>query len=254
MTVDQVAERLLCSPSKVSRMETGQRGATARDIRDLCDLYGVSEPERNRMTELAREGKKPGWWQSYDLDFGTYVGLEAEAVALRYYQSSLIPGLLQTADYARAIVEVWEPKHADERVAQLVEVKQTRQQLLKRDPPLKVWAILDEAVFHRVVGGPSVMAEQLDKLIELASDSDVTIQVIPYDAGAHVAMGSIFNILDFANAPSVVYVEGLVGWIYLERQQDIDRYDLVFDRLLTQALSSRDSVDLIAKMSKAYKR
>jgi hypothetical protein len=237
-------------------METGQRGATARDIRDLCDLYGVSDPtEQTRMMELAREGKKPGWWQSYDLDyFGTYVGLEAEAAALRYYQSSVVPGLLQTADYAQAMLEVWEPKHAGERVAELLEVKLTRQQLLKRDPPLKVRAILDEAVLHRVVGGPSVMAEQLDKLIQLTSTSDVTIQVIAYGAGAHVAMGSTFNILDFAVAASVVYVEGLVGWIYLERPQDIDRYQLVFDRLLTQALSPRESVELIAKMSKAYKR
>jgi transcriptional regulator with XRE-family HTH domain len=221
LTVEQVAESLLCSPSKVSRMETGRRGATVRDIRDLCVLYGVSDPERNRMMELAKEGKEPGWWQSYDLDyFSTYVGLEAEAVALRYYQSSVVPGLLQSADYARAMLEVSMPKLTEERIAELLEVKLKRQKVLAHDPPLRVWAILDEAVLHRVVGGPSVMAKQLDRLTELAGMPNVTIQAIAYGAGAHAAMGSTFNILDFDGpAPGVVYVEGLVGWIYLDRSQ-----------------------------------
>ena len=255
LTVDQVAERLLCSPSKVSRMETGQRGATARDVRDLCELYGVLDAgERERLMNLAREGKEQGWWQSYDLDFSTYVGLEAAATELKYYQTTIVPGLLQTADYARAMIEVSVPALSPERIEKLLEVKLTRQQILTQDPPLKVWALLDEAALHRVVGGPSVMARQLDKLTELTSTPYVTMQVIAFGAGAHAAMDSTFNILDFAGpVPSVVYVEGLVGWIYLDRPQDIDRYQQVFALLREKALSPQESRELIAKIAEKYR-
>lgn len=257
LTVEQVADSLLCSPSKVSRMETGRRGATARDIRDLCTLYGVSDAtEQTRLMTLAKEAKESGWWQSYDLKyFGTYVGLEAEAVALKYYQSSVVPGLLQTSDYARAMIDVSAPTPTDEQAAEFLEVKLTRQQRLTEDPPLPVWAVFDEAVLHRVVGGPAVMAKQLDKLTELADMPNVTIQIIAYGAGAHAAMGSTFNILDFADpVRSVVYVEGLVGWIYLDRPQDIDRYLKVFDQLLAQALNPQDSIELIAEIGEKYRR
>lgn len=255
LTVDQVAERLLCSPSKVSRMETGQRGATARDVRDLCELYGVLDAgERERLMNLAREGKEQGWWQSYDLDFSTYVGLEAAATELKYYQTTIVPGLLQTADYARAMLEVTVPALSPERIEKLLEVKLTRQQILTQDPPLKVWALLDEAALHRVVGGPSVMARQLDKLTEITSTPYVTMQVIAFGAGAHAAMDSTFNILDFAGpVPSVVYVEGLVGWIYLDRPQDIDRYQQVFALLREKALSPQESRELIAKIAEKYR-
>ena len=160
LTVDQVAERLLCSPSKVSRMETGQRGATARDLRDLCDLYGVTDQrERDRMARLAAEAKQSGWWQSYELDyFATYVGLEAAATSLYYFQSSIVPGLLQTVDYAKAMYERALPsEYSPGRADQLIEVRLRRQELLTRDPPLRVLVIFDEAVLHREVGGPAVM-------------------------------------------------------------------------------------------------
>jgi hypothetical protein len=203
---------------------------------------------------LAREGKEQGWWQSYDLDFSTYVGLEAAATELKYYQTTIVPGLLQTADYARAMLEVTVPALSPERIEKLLEVKLTRQQILTQDPPLKVWALLDEAALHRVVGGPSVMARQLDKLTEITSTPYVTMQVIAFGAGAHAAMDSTFNILDFAGpVPSVVYVEGLVGWIYLDRPQDIDRYQQVFALLREKALSPQESRELIAKIAEKYR-
>jgi transcriptional regulator with XRE-family HTH domain len=255
LTVEQVAERLEFSPSKVSRLETGQRGATARDLRDFCDLYGVTDTEeRDRLLNLAREGKQHGWWQSYDLDFSTYVGLEAAAVALKYYQTSIVPGLFQTSDYARSMIEVSLPAPSPERIGELLEVKLKRQLILKQSPPLQVWAVLDEAALHRVVGGPSVMAQQLDRLAELAGTPNVTIQVIAYSAGAHAAMDSTFNILDFAGpVASVVYVEGLVGWIYLDRPQDIDRYQQVFMHLREKALSPQESIKLIAEIAEKYR-
>lgn len=255
LTVEQVAGELLCSPSKVSRMETGHRGATARDIRDLCELYGVTDPdERSRLASLAAAGKQQGWWQGYELDyFATYVGLEEEATALSYYQSSVIPGLLQVPGYVRAIHETVVPPLAPERIDQLIEVRLTRQKLLTRDPPLRLSVVLDEAALHRQVGGPLVMQAQLERLAEIAAWPNVTIQLIPFTAGAHAALESTFNILDFEDpAPSLVYVEGLIGFMYLERPQDIDRYRGVFNQLLAKALTPQESLETISAMGARY--
>lgn len=255
LTVEQVADHLLCSTSKVSRMETGHGIATLRDLRDLCGLYGVTDTaQRERMTRLALEGKKQGWWESYDLDFDTYVGLENEAAELKYYQSTIVPGLLQTADYARAMLDVSVPKLTSTRIDELLEVKLTRQSALRRELPLSLWAVLDQAALHRVVGGREVMGAQLDQLVDVSSNLNVTMQVIPYEAGAHPAMDSTFNILDFAGTvPSVVYVEGLSGWRYLERPAEIEKYQQVFAILRELALSPKESTDLIAKIGRAYK-
>lgn len=256
LTVDQVAERLLCSPSKVSRMETGQRGATARDVRDLCALYEIlDERECERLMTLAREGKQQGWWQSYDLNFSTFVGLEAAAVSTRYCQSLVIPGLLQTAEYARALHDVVvQPRLSQERIDELVEVRLRRQEVLKRDPPLIISAILDEAALHRVVGGAVTMAVQLAHLVELTALPNVTIRIIPYVAGAHAAMDSMFRVLEFDGQPSVVYVEGLVGYIYLDQPKDIARYEEVFERLSEIALSPQESIELITRIGVSYQK
>ena len=255
LTVDQVATSLMCSPSKVSRMETGHGAATPRDIRDLCNLYGVTgQAERDQLMSLAREGKQPGWWQGYDLDyFATYVGLEAEATGIRYFQSTIVPGLMQTPAYARAMHDAGIPKFTQERIDQLIEVRLTRQRVLVRRPPVRLEVILDEAVLHRLVGGAAVMRGQLDRLIELSNEPNVSIQVIAYSAGAHPAMDSTFNILEFTGSvSSVVYVEGLVGWIYVERPPDVDRYQQVFEHLRTVASSPRESIELIARVGAGY--
>lgn len=257
LTVEQAAERLLCSPSKVSRMETGQRGATARDIRDLCNLYEVTDPgERERMARLAAEGKQQGWWQSYELDyFATYVGLEEDAIATRNFQSTTVPGLLQTAGYARAMHEAGVPEFSPDRIDQLIQVRLTRQRSLTREPPLRLWAVLDEPVLHRLVGGYRVMRDQLQRMIEATQLPNVTIQVIPFSAGAHPAMESSFDILEFGpTAPSLVYVEGLAGYMYLERSQDLQRYELVFERLRDIALTPQESIELIAETAARYSR
>lgn len=254
MTVEQVAGELLCSSSKVSRMETGHRGATARDIRDLCDLYGVTDKAlRDRMTQLAVEGKQPGWWQSYELDFATYVGLETAAVSLSYYMSSIVPGILQTPEYARAMHLAGFQDYSDERINEHVEVRMRRQGRLTEEPLLRLSVVLDEAVLHRVVGGPAVMAAQLNRLVKVSKLPHIEIQIITYEAGAHPAMESNFNILQFdLPTSSVVYVEGLVGWIYLDRPQDLDRYWQVFERLRTIALKPKDSIGLISEIARRH--
>jgi transcriptional regulator with XRE-family HTH domain len=255
LTVEQVAGELLCSPSKVSRMETGQRGATARDIRDLCELYGVTDASvRDRMMKLAAEGKQPGWWQSYELDFATYVGLEAAATSISGYMSSVIPGILQTPAYARAMHEGGFQDYSDDRIDEHVEVRMRRQARLTGERPLSLTVVLDEAVLHRAVGGPAVMAAQLDHLVTVSNLPQIEIQVIPFDNGAHPAMESNFNILVFdSDASDVVYVEGLIGQLYLDRQQDLKRYWQVFERLRNIALNPRDSRKLIASSARLHR-
>ena len=255
LTVEQAAEQLLCSPSKVSRMETGHGAATPRDIRDLCNLYDVTDQaERDRLLILAREGKQQGWWQSYDLGYATYAGLEAEAVAISAFQSSVIHGLLQPADYARAGHEVAMPRLSHDQIEMQIEAKLTRQHILTADNPSRFAAVLDEATLHRMAGGRRVMAAQLTKILGLASLPNVMVQVLPFELGAHPALESNFTLLELPNStPDVVFVEGLIGSTYLERADDLKRYREIFDQLQTIALDPKDSVDLMTKLLHSYK-
>lgn len=253
LTVEQVAEHLLCSPSKVSRMETGQ-GATARDIRDLCDLYEVADPaERDRLMTLAREGKGPARWQRYELAYATYAELEQGALAISAFQSSVVHGLLHTADYARAGHEGAMPRLDPDRIDLQIEAKLTRQRILTRDDPPRFEVVLDEAALHRMVGGRRVMADQLTKILATANLPNVVVQVLPYERGYHPAVESNFSILELPNpAPGVVFVEGLIGSTYLDRPDDLKRYREVFDRLQSIALNPKDTADLIAKYHLDY--
>jgi len=255
MTVEQVAEHLLCSPSKVSRMETGHRGATLRDVRDLCDLYGVDEPaERERLMTLAREGKQQGWWQSFALPHAPFIGLEQAAASMRIYHCAVVPGILQIGDYTRALHNVGIPEFPDpDVIEQRVAERATRQEVLTRANPPSVEIILDEAVLHRPIGGKSVMGQQLDRIIAVSAYPNVTVKVLPFAVGAHPALESDFIMLDFSGkAPSVVYVEGLVGNIFLERELDIERYEQVFKRLRAMASNPKDSVAMLTKIRATY--
>jgi transcriptional regulator with XRE-family HTH domain len=255
LTVEQTAERLLFSMSKLSRIETGQGAATLRDIRDFCDLYGVTdEAERDRMMNLAVESKQQAWWQSYDLGYATYVGLETGAVAISAFQSSAVHALLHTADYARAGYEGAMPRLSPGQIEMQIEATLTRQRILTRDKPPCFTAVLDEAALYRVVGGRRVMAEQLAKILDVSALPDVTVQVLPYEAGAHPAVESNFTILELPDpTPGAVFVEGLIGSAYLQRDDDLKRYREVFCRLQSMALSPQDTSDLIAKLILSYK-
>jgi len=255
LTVEQVAERLLCSPSKVSRMETGHGITTSRDIRDLCVLYDVTDAaERDRMMTLAREGKRRAWWQSYDLAYANYVGLEEEAVAISAFQSSVVHGLLHTPDYARAGHEGAMPRLEPHQIDLQIEAKLTRQRILTRDDPPRFHVVLDEAALHREVGGRHVMAGQLAKILQVAALPNVVVQVLPYDRGFHPAVESNFTILELPNAaPGVVFVEGLIGSTYLERPDDLKRYHEIFNRLQCIALNPKDTAGLIAKFHLGYR-
>jgi transcriptional regulator with XRE-family HTH domain len=255
LTVEQAADRLLFSMSKLSRMETGHGVATRRDIRDLCDLYGVAdEAERDHLMNLAVEGRQQGWWQSYDLGYAEYVGLEAEAVAISAFQSSVVHGLLHTADYARAGHEGAIPRLSPDQTELQIEAKLTRQRVLTRENPPRFNVILDESALHRVMGGRRVMAAQLIKILDMSVLPNVTIQVLSYDAGAHPAVESNFAILELPDStPGVVFVEGLIGFTYLKRDEDLARYQMIFSKLQSIALSPKGSLDLIRKLLQDYK-
>jgi len=255
LTVEQVAEQMLCSPSKISRLETGQRGASARDIRDLSNIYGVrDELKRQHLSTLAREGRSAAWWQPLDLPYATYVGLEADAVSITDFEPGVFPGLLQIPAYARALHEAALPRLSAEVIDQRIEVRRARQQMLVREDPPKLEAIIDEAVLRRVVGGPEVMRAQLERVIEASDQANVSVRVLPFSAGAHPALDSTFIILEFAApVPGVVYVEGLAGQIYLERPQDVQRYELVFERLRAISSNQQDSIELVANIARNLK-
>lgn len=254
LTVEQAAEQLLFSMSKLSRMETGQGISTARDIRDLCVLYGVNEgAERDLLMKLAADGRQRAWWQSYDLGYETYVGLEAEALAISAFQSSVIHGLLQTAEYARALHEGALPRFGPERIALQIEAMLTRQRVLTRENPSRLAVVLDEAALHRSVGGRRVMAAQLAKVLDMSALPNVDVLVLPFDRGAHPALESNFTVLELPDqALNVVFVEGLVGSTYLERADDLKRYREIFLKLQSIALDPQDSSDLLAKFIRNF--
>ncbi|MBF6353459.1 helix-turn-helix domain-containing protein [Nocardia higoensis] len=241
ITREAAGDAIRGSHAKISRLELGRTGFKERDIRDLLTLYGVTDPaEREAFLDLARRANEPGWWHRYsDLLpqwFGTYLGLEQAASKIRTYEAHLVPGLLQTPDYARAVLALGSDNaDTDRRVA----VRRRRQDILLRaDPPI-VWAVIDEAALHRPVGGSRVHLEQIEHLIEYSDLPNVTVQVLPYSAGEHAAAGSSFSILRFAEAelPDVVYLEHLTSALYLERSQDLALYRSVMDRLSVQAMA-----------------
>jgi len=257
-TVEEVAESLLVSSSKISRLETGQRGASPRDIRDLCELYRVTDPaQREHLAALAREGRGQAWWQPYDLPYATYVGLEAAATQISDFEPGVFPGLLQIPEYSRAIHEAGMPRLSPGALDTRLDERHRRQTILTRrdPPPPSLRAVMDEAVLHRVVGSPTVMRGQIARVMEARELPNVTVQVLPFDAGAHPALDSTFILLEFPDPiPGVVYVEGLVGQLYLERAQDLERYKKVFERLCTVSLNRQKSLDLLARMCHEYKK
>ena len=254
LTVEDVTERLLFSATKLSRLETGRSGASPRDMRDLCDLYQVTDPaERERLMTLAREGKQRAWWQDYALPYETYVGLEAEATSISNYDSDVVPGQFQTEGYARAIFRAAEPPLDTTAIDQRVEARLKRQALLAEDGP-RFRGIIDEGALHRPVGGRAVMRAQLERIIEIAARPRVTFQIIPLDVGAHPGMDGNFSLLEFEGATinDVVYVEGPVGNLYLEGPANLEKYRQMFARLASIALSPDDSAALVARIAAAY--
>lgn len=255
-TLDEVGDALGCSKSKISRIETGRFSIQWRDVRDMLSVYEVTDKTtRDVLIDLARDSKQRGWWHTYGDAlpewFEVFVGLEAEASTLRTYEAHLVHGLLQTAGYARAVFSASHPTETPEEIDRRVQLRMARQQLLDRDTPPPLWIVLDEAVIRRVVGSRKVMREQLDQLLDQSHRPQVNLQVLPYEAGAHAALGQGFILLEFSEAdPNVVYVEHLAGSLYLEKPHETGPYILAFDHLRAAALSLEQSRDLIRSAAK----
>jgi transcriptional regulator with XRE-family HTH domain len=255
MSREEVARQLEWSTSTLFRIETGRSRPQPGNVRMLLELYGVTGPERDGLIQLTREARQPGWWHSFrDVlpnPYEVYIGLEAGAASIRNFEPVVVPGLLQTADYAREIFRNGPIELDPDEVERLLEVRLARQEILARDDRPRLWAVIDEAVIHRVVGGIEVMRGQLRHLVNASQQGKTTIQVMPYRAGAHAGTIGAFVILDFSEPtdPAVVYVETLAGDIYLEERSDVDRYILAFDRLVAAALHPDDSVQLIEQVA-----
>ena len=256
---EQAGYEIRSSESKISRMELGRVSFRLRDVADLLTLYGVAEddPERERLLGLVREANAPGWWHQFgDLMpswFQPYVGLESAASVIRTYECQAIPGLLQTRDYARAVVKSLAPGATAAEVERRVELRATRQrQVLHRDPAPVLWAVIDEAALHRPIGGVSVLREQLTALVEAAQEPNIKIQLLPFEVGGHAGLTGSFTILRFPeqDLSDVIYVELLTSGLFLDRSHDVDTYAEAMERLCLQAREPDQTASIIESILK----
>ncbi|MFJ9829246.1 helix-turn-helix domain-containing protein [Streptomyces sp. NPDC101160] len=258
MTAEQVAERLLVSQSKISRLENGRRSISQRDVRDLCGVYEV-EDERvvDSLMQMAKDSRQQGWWHAFgDIPYSVYIGLETDAESLRVYEPQIIPGLLQTHAYAEAVIAGALPESTQADIEKRVQVRTRRQERIREDGerPLRLWAVIDEGALRRVVGGRQVMVEQLEHLVEQSHLPHVTVQVLPFHMGAHPGISGHYAILEFPDTSdsSVVYIEGVTSDLYLEKAQDVGKYSVMYEHLRAQALNADDTRAYIMKMAKRY--
>lgn len=252
-TLDAVAEHLECSPAKISRIESGQVGARIQDVRDMLDFYRVAGAERESLLELVRQSRRKGWWQAYaDVlrdAFGQLIGLEDEATGIWTFENNLVPGLLQTPGYARAMITS-RRDDPPELIERWIELRLTRQAVLGRQHAPEYHAVIDEAALRRPAGSPHVMDEQYAHLIAMAQRPSLTVQVLPFSAGADASGAFPFVILGFADLaePKVVYAELLHDAFYLNTAEQVGRYLAQFDAVRARALAPAASVDLIQRL------
>ncbi|MFF4588989.1 helix-turn-helix domain-containing protein [Streptomyces sp. NPDC000345] len=259
MTAEQVAERLLVSQSKISRLENGRRSISQRDVRDLCGVYEVEDQRMvESLMEMAKDSRQQGWWHAFgDIPYSVYIGLETDAESLRVYEPQTVTGLLQTRSYAEAIIRGSLPERPEAEVDKRVQVRLRRQERITTgDSPLRLWVVLDEAALRRVVGSRLVMREQLEHLAEMSRLPHVTVQVLPFEVGAHPGLNGQYTILEFADASdsSVVYIEGVTSDLYLEKAYDVQQYSVMYEHLRAQALNVEHSRRVIDDLAKEYAR
>lgn len=255
VSVAEAAEALGCSIDKIHWIERGEWNRPRwRDVRDLLDRYGVDDDDtRDYLIELAREGAQRDWWHPYrkmlSETYTTYIAFEEEAEEVLAFELAIIPGLLQTEAYARALMGHGPAKLDDAEIDKRVQVRAERQRILDRADPAQLFAVIDEAALRRTVGGPEVMREQLRHLIEMAERPNVTIQVIPFDAGPHPGTGGRFTILGFGEDPDAVYIETIAGELLLDENEAVARYRTVFRRLNAEALTPEATIALIGRLA-----
>ncbi|MET9593565.1 helix-turn-helix transcriptional regulator [Streptomyces sp. NPDC006516] len=259
MTAEEVAERLLVSQSKISRLENGRRSISQRDVRDLCGVYEVEDHRVvDSLMQMAKDSRQQGWWHAFgDIPYSVYIGLETDAESLRVYEPQVVPGLLQTRSYAEALINGALPETPPSDIEKRVNVRARRQDRVNApEHPLRLWAVIDESALRRLVGGKQVMIQQLEHLIEQSQLPHVTVQVLPFEMGAHPGINGQYAILEFPDAAdsSVVYIEGVTSDLYLEKANDVQRYSVMYEHLRAQALNVDQTRQFIGDIVKEYTR
>ncbi|MET7637395.1 helix-turn-helix transcriptional regulator [Streptomyces sp. NPDC005438] len=259
MTAEEVADRLLVSQSKISRLENGRRSISQRDVRDLCGVYEVEDRLIvDSLMQMAKESRQQGWWHAFgEIPYSVYIGLETDAASLRVYEPQVVPGLLQTRPYAQAVVTGALPEATTDAVEKRVQVRMRRQErVVDTVQPLRLWVVLDEAALRREVGGPATMLEQLGHLRDMSQLPHVTVQVMPFSMGAHPGVNGQYAILEFPEASdsTVVYLEGVTSDLYLEKANDVQSYSVMYEHLRAQALNPDQSREFIENVAKGYAR
>jgi transcriptional regulator with XRE-family HTH domain len=257
MTAEEVADRLLVSQSKISRLENGRRSISQRDVRDLCGVYEVEDSRIvDSLMQMAKESRQQGWWHAFgDIPYSVYIGLETDAASLRVYEPQVVPGLLQTREYAQAVCEGALPEASAGDVEKRVQVRMRRQDRINdAKHPLRLWAVLDESALRREVGGRQTMVTQLEHLVELSQLPHVTVQVMPFAMGAHPGVNGQYAILEFPDASdsSVVYLEGVTSDLYLEKAHDVQSYSVMYEHLRAEALNPDQTRSFIQNVVKEF--
>jgi transcriptional regulator with XRE-family HTH domain len=254
VTRDDAGYAIRASGSKISRMELGRVSFKERDVEDLLALYGVDEVEARALVALAKEANSPGWWHKYgDVLpdwFQVYVGLEEAALLIRLYEVQFVPGLVQTADYARAVIRLGRPSATAGEVERRLNLRLTRQEALTKPNGPRLWAVIDEAALRRPIGGRQVMRAQFVRLIEAAREPNITLQVVPFRSGGHAAEAGAFTIMRFpeADLPDVVYLEQLTSALYLDKREDVEKYTEVMERLSIEGESPMRTIEILSGM------
>ncbi|MEU4832563.1 helix-turn-helix transcriptional regulator [Streptosporangium sp. NPDC023615] len=261
ITLEDAGYAIRASHSKVSRMELGRVGFRLRDVADLLTLYGVTdESEREPLLSLVEKANLTGWWHNYSDVlpgwFETYVSLEEAATGIRNYEVQFVPGLLQSESYARAVVQLGFPTASPAEVDRRVRLRLARQRLLHRPDPPHLWAVLDEAVLRRPLGGAEAMCEQIDHILRALELPNVTVQIVPFSVGGHAAAGGPFSVLRFSqpDLPDVVYMEQLTSAVYLEKREDVDRYLEVMERLCIEAEPTTRTREILLGIREGFRR
>lgn len=255
LTVEEVAERLVWPPSRIKQLEEAAIPPTETDLHALRALFKLDDSTAGQLTELALDARQPGWWEAYQ-DLGVpYIGLEQDASSITSYTMQYLPALLQTADYARAIITALAPQLEPEKLEQRIEARLRRQQILSVPGKLHYSVLLDEAVLHRPVGGRAVMHEQLDRVITMIRQRQVDLRITPFERGESIAQDSNFVLLQFDEPGPlpVVYVEGLATYRLLDDKKNVYRYSDEFERLRQSALDPGQSVARIEKARDGYR-
>ncbi|MER7408966.1 helix-turn-helix domain-containing protein [Streptomyces cacaoi] len=252
----EAAEAIRTTPDRIAQLEQGRIGCAQRDVADLLTIYGVTdENERAVLSALAQQATTPGWWQSYQGVvpgwLHTYIGLEQAASVIRTYEVQFVPGLLQTREYARAVIELAHAEEPEAGLRRRVALRMRRQQILFGPRAPHLWAVIDEGALRRLVGGPAVMRAQLTHLLTLSELPHVTVQIMPFSAGGHAAAGGPVTLLRLPESelPDIVYLEQLDSARYLEDDEEIENYRRVTDRLVTRSMPPEETRGMLRDMA-----